>query len=364
MLAKKENIESILNALNEAIEDKDIALINSIVFHLGNKYSKDCDSIILLNQNKTQNKESNNFKTVIELKKQEEIKPTINTNIKVKNQNNVFFDRDIQINQQPNNQSKMNLVNSNYINKQYEQQQTYQQINNVFDNSNNSNVFGQQNVFQSQYDNNNSNNNPYRGNTNMTNTKIVQENVFSNSNNQNYVGNQNTQLSGYQNINVKKPNTNLILNDRFNPINTNLNMNNQYSGNNKINHTQFNNINQYPNQFIQGKNSQNNQRMNSCPDNLNDIEEDFYDAINDYESFYYKMGCRNQKDEVLISCNQYHQFGCLKCLANYYKKKYPQLNQILIDPFICPICKNSSSVESSHEILKYVFGSEVYRKLQ
>ncbi len=377
MIANKENIESLLTALNEAIEDKDIVLINLIIFQLGKRYSKDCNSIILFNQNKNQDKDLFS-KTIIPIKKDEEKKPISQANIISKNHNNIFSDRDVnpkltetiqskqynnQTNQPMNYNTQKKFNNSNYNYNQNEYQPQYSNNNNnVFAGSNNSYPYNQQTNFQPQYNSNNTNNNPNRGNTNFTNTNLIQENVFQNSNEQYYDNNQNTQNMGYK-FDGNKPKTNLYQNNNNKLKHTDLNINNQFD-NKKVNYTQLNNINNYSNQFIQERNTENNRRMNSCPDNLNEIGDDSLYYINDYESFCNIMGCNNQKDHILISCESFHEFGCSKCLSNYYKKKYPKLKEILVDPFICPICKNESKVESSHEVLKNVFGIEMFRKLQ
>ena len=76
------------------------------------------------------------------------------------------------------------------------------------------------------------------------------------------------------------------------------------------------------------------------------------------------MKCVNkdENDNIFIDCEGYHTF-CKKCLGNYFRKTFINLKNILLDKYICPICKETSAVQNSIITLNIVFGEEFMKKL-
>jgi hypothetical protein len=86
-------------------------------------------------------------------------------------------------------------------------------------------------------------------------------------------------------------------------------------------------------------------------------------VFQDAKNFEKIMNCKSiEKVNSLIFCESYHEF-CSECLANYYNLIYDDLKDILVDLYICPICKNTQKVESSHDTLREVFGPEKFDSL-
>lgn len=334
-MENKGNIEDILIALNEAIEDKDIVLINSIILILGNKYSKNLDSIVLLDDDKVQNRKTIKFNVTIPL-----------TEVIKKPKPNYIVEGNNQSNQHKNFNNQINSGNNFINNKPNQNQQPFSNYNNNLNYNNfNNDKSNNQNVFLNDLYNGNKMN-YYKDNTNFNPTNIIKENNFNKQIQQNSVNQINNQI---------KNKTDLYQNKDMMEKSTNLHLKNQMEGP-KINHQT--NIYNQNNKLINDI-----RKTNNCTEDLNYIVKNYDELIKDYESFCNVMGCNNRNDQILMPCNEYHEFKCSKCLENYYKKKYPELKEILFDKFICPICKYKSPVDSSHEVLQYVFGVKKFNEL-
>ena len=80
--------------------------------------------------------------------------------------------------------------------------------------------------------------------------------------------------------------------------------------------------------------------------------------IKDNASFYEVMNCVDHVGElVLITCGKYHEV-CEKCLKIFYELSYNPIEKILLDPYICPICRKTSIVEDTIALLNTIFGEE------
>ena len=362
MLANREIVEGMLTTLNEAIQDKNLVLVQSIIFHLGNKYPHELDSILLLNENISQNQYSRNYPTKIDIKLNENLK-TVKTqssdNIQEKN---VFSDRGYNIPLKPKVSQQNNQVHQPQFNNysqynQANQEQQYTSYDNIFSNDTKS----RQNMIPNRFANSQSNNFS-QGNTNLTQTKFIEQPV-SNTNNI-FQNNQKTQKWNNQ-LNINKPMTNLNPNEQFIGGNSKfMNNNNNNLLNNNTNYNQLNNFNNNQSRANQYTQFNNNIRKNECPEDLNIISNDFVNDIYNMDSFKQVMQCKNNRDKIMILCREYHEFTCSKCLFNYYRKRYPDLKYILTDKHICPICKENSEVEQSYETLKSIFGNQLFEEIQ
>jgi len=81
--------------------------------------------------------------------------------------------------------------------------------------------------------------------------------------------------------------------------------------------------------------------------------------IKDPNTFMFYMNCigHDRKNDCFLACKEFHNF-CFQCLKKFYESNYKDVNKLLLDKYICPICQKSSIVEQSHDSLKNLFGNE------